>query len=83
MQWKISKTSEVLKVAEVKMILTPIMEKWMQEIFEIEMLQGERTPLPDGKVRYKIHLSEEKAEVVRKALLEYIAKDLHSQNAKN
>lgn len=68
--------------------LTMEITREMEEMFkgfpfflEIEMLQGEREPLPDGRIKYKIEIADtDKAELMKEFLLKMISKSHLSSN---
>jgi hypothetical protein len=58
------------------MTLTPYMEQVIKDTFniEIEMLQGKRRNLKDGRVKYKIEIHDmQKAEMVKEFVLKFIS----------
>lgn len=73
MEWHIEKTNEIVNGAKLEMTLTPFMVEKMKEVLEIEMLQGDAIPLPDGRTKYIITTSDEKAAVIKEELLKLIA----------
>jgi len=70
--------------AEVTMEITPTMEKTLAEDFglEVELLQADRKPHPDGSGRSILKftiMDEEKAELLREFVLKVISQS-HKQN---
>lgn len=63
--------------AFVTMELTPAMEKAFKEFpffLEIEMLQGEKENLPNGRVRYSIEINNaDKSDIMREFCLKMIS----------
>ena len=57
------------------MELTPWMEKFVKEEFglEIEMLQGDKENMPDGRVKYTFHIEGEKADRIKEIMLQLIS----------
>jgi hypothetical protein len=66
--------------ATLEMTVTPTMEQQMKDapfFLEIEILQGEREDLKDGRIRYKIEIHDmDKAELVKEFILKVISKSL-------
>lgn len=70
---------------ELTMEITPCMEKvFMQELnLEIEMLQGIRTELPNGMIKYEVKIYDDlKNDIIKEFCLRVIAKDLHKGESK-
>ena len=68
------------------MTISPAMEKIMKETFdlEIEMLQGKSRLLKDGRIKYKIVITDKtKQEMVKQYLTMIFAKDALSNDSKN
>jgi hypothetical protein len=66
--------------AKLTMTITPCMEKVMKETFnlEIEMLQGIKRNLKDGRIKYCIEIGDmQKAEMIKEFLLKFIS-DSHN-----
>lgn len=49
---------------EAELTISPKMEALFKEVFEIEMLQGTRTVLPNGAIHFKMELTREKSDIV-------------------
>ena len=70
-------------LAQIKMTITPNIEKMMKGepfFLEIEMLQGSRKVLKDGRIKYRIEVADpHKQEIVKEFVLKMISKS-HLQN---
>lgn len=60
--------------AYLEMTITKVMEVEFKKILEMEMLQGERKELRDGRVYYKVEIHDEfKAELMQEFCLKTIS----------
>lgn len=48
--------------------LTPFTGRQLAPFYEIEILEGRVTGLPDGRTRYELNLSDEKTMLLKKAI---------------
>ena len=74
------KKEENEEIAILTMEVTPFMENLIRERMdlEIEILQGERIPLYDGRVKITVEISDlQKAERIKKFILAIIANGEH------
>lgn len=66
------------KGATLKMTITPEIEKQFKSypyFLEIEMMQGDRKVLKDGRIKYRIEIDdEEKADLMKEFVLKMISK---------
>jgi hypothetical protein len=51
-------------------------EQYFREAFEIEMLQGTKTLLPNGQIYYEFEISDEKMVLLKKWWFDYLKQDL-------
>lgn len=61
---------------KVELTVNPAAEAYFKEVFEIEMLQGIRNPLPNGQIYYEFEISDEKMKLVKKWWFDYLKQDL-------
>lgn len=65
--------------ALLEMTITKLMEAEFKKLLEIEMLQGLRNELPDGRIYYKIEIYDEfKAELMQEFCLKTISQSYKS-----
>lgn len=58
--------------------LTPVMENYFKDIFEIEMLQGIRIVQDDGMIYYRIEISDEKMVAMKKWFVEHLKQSVQT-----